>query len=182
MLVESKAFNGLLTGEQSGLVVVRLIKTDAYFFFGVITLYYIKSSAAFDSAHFLSGYNGKCANIHGHRWVIEACAAGNELVGSGEKKGMLMDFGDLKRELRAIADSFDHTLIYEKGTLREKTLAALNEEGFRLTEIPMRPTAENFAEYFFGILKEKGIPVKKVTVFETPDNCAEYEEDNPCSL
>jgi 6-pyruvoyltetrahydropterin/6-carboxytetrahydropterin synthase len=54
-------------------------------------LYYIKSSAAFDSAHFLSGYNGKCANIHGHRWVIEACAAGNELVGSGEKKGMLME-------------------------------------------------------------------------------------------
>ena len=32
LLVESKAFNGLLTGEQSGLVVVRLIKTDAYFF------------------------------------------------------------------------------------------------------------------------------------------------------
>lgn len=145
-------------------------------------MYYIKSRAAFDSAHFLKGYNGKCANIHGHRWVIEAYAAGSELISNGEKKGMLMDFGYLKHELKALADSFDHALIYEKGTLMEKTLGALNEEGFRLIEIPMRPTAENFAEYFFSLLKEKGLPVKKVTVFETPDNCAEYEEDLPCSL
>ena len=145
-------------------------------------MYYIKTRAAFDSAHFLKDYNGKCANIHGHRWGIELTAAGSKLTEHGEKKGMLMDFGDIKRELRALADSFDHAYIYEKGTLMKKTLDALADEGFRLIEIPMRPTAENFAGYFFSILKEKGLPVKKVTVFETPDNCAAYEEDEPCSL
>ena len=38
-------------------------------------MYRLKTSAAFDSAHFLKGYNGKCANIHGHHWVIEAEAS-----------------------------------------------------------------------------------------------------------
>ena len=37
------------------------------------------TSSAFDSAHFLAGYNGKCANIHGHRWVIRVTVCGDEL-------------------------------------------------------------------------------------------------------
>ena len=31
-------------------------------------MYILKTSASFDSAHFLAGYTGKCANLHGHRW------------------------------------------------------------------------------------------------------------------
>ena len=34
-------------------------------------MYILKASSEFDSAHFLSGYSGKCKNIHGHRWKIE---------------------------------------------------------------------------------------------------------------
>lgn len=30
-------------------------------------MYTLVSEANFDSAHFLSEYNGKCKNIHGHR-------------------------------------------------------------------------------------------------------------------
>ena len=139
-------------------------------------MYIIKTSAAFDSAHFLHGYSGKCANIHGHRWVIEACAGSGELIGSGEKRGMVMDFGDLKAAVRAVADSFDHALIYEAGSLREATLEALNEEGFRLIEVPYRPTAENMSQDFFCRLRESGLPVCRVAVYETPENCAVYEE------
>ncbi len=138
-------------------------------------MYSLKTSAAFDSAHFLAGYEGKCANIHGHRWVIEATFGGEELCTSGTKRGMLIDFGDVKREVRAIADSFDHALIYEKGSLKAATLAALREEGFALIEVPFRPTAENFAEHFYTLLHEKDLPVKSVAVYETPENCAVYE-------
>ena len=67
-------------------------------------------------------------------------------------------------------------LIYERGSLRETTLAALNEEDFRLIEVDFRPTAENFAEYFFKLLRNKGLSMKSVTVYETPENCAVYEE------
>ena len=138
-------------------------------------MYLLKTKAAFDSAHFLSGYNGKCSNIHGHRWVIEALVAQEELIESGEKRGMILDFSDLKKAVRAIAESFDHMLIIEAGSLKPTTIAALEDEGFRLREVSFRPTAENFAKYFYGLLKSD-LPVKSVTVFETPDNCAVYEE------
>jgi len=139
-------------------------------------MYRLKTSAAFDSAHFLSGYQGKCANIHGHHWIIEVTVSSDKLQDIGAKRGMLIDFGDLKKEVRALADSFDHALIYECGTLKTKTLEALQEEGFRLIEISCRPTAENFARMFFDNLKDKNLPVECVTVYETPENCAQYDE------
>lgn len=138
-------------------------------------MYKLRVKAAFDSAHFLSGYNGKCANIHGHRWTVEVEIKGEELQHSGEKKGMLIDFGDLKKAVKELADSFDHALIYESGSLRESTLTALAEENFRLIEVPFRPTAENFAKHFYGLLSGQGFEISSVTVYETPDNCAVYE-------
>ena len=127
-------------------------------------MYLIKTSATFDSAHFLKGYNGKCANIHGHTWK------------EGEKRGMVLDFSDLKKAVRALCGRFDHTLIFERGSLRDATLAALADEGFALTQVPFRPTAENFARHFYEELA-RTLPVKSVAVYETPDNCAVYEED-----
>lgn len=140
-------------------------------------MYYLKTSAAFDSAHFLSGYNGKCSNIHGHRWTIEVCIQGRELQPSGNEKGMLVDFGDLKKEVRKLADDFDHTLIYEKGSMKQSTVAALNDENFRLTEVDFRPTAENFAKYFYDILSVQ-FNIADITVYETLDNCAVYRGDD----
>ena len=137
-------------------------------------MYSLKCSAAFDSAHFLSGYDGKCANIHGHRWAIEAVFSGEGLQKDGCCRGMLIDFGDIKSALRSLADSFDHTLIYESGTLRPETVEALAKEGFSLTELPFRPTAANLAEFFYGALMGEGLPVSAVTVYETPDNCATF--------
>lgn len=138
-------------------------------------MYHLKTEAHFDSAHFLAGYKGKCANIHGHCWKLEAEILGSELQQEGEKRGMLMDFGDLKKAVRGLADSFDHTLIYEKGSFKAATLAALMDEGFSLTEVDFRPTAENLAKYFYDQLTAQGLPVSRITVYETPENCAYYE-------
>ena len=104
-------------------------------------MYHLKTTAAFDSAHFLAGYEGKCANIHGHRWVIEVEISGADLQESGTQRDMLLDFGDIKKAVRTLADFYDHALIYEMGSLRDKTLTALQEEGFRLIELPSRPPA-----------------------------------------
>lgn len=138
-------------------------------------MYKLTASAAFDSAHFLSGYNGKCANIHGHHWTVEVTICGDSLQDSGEKRGMLIDFGDLKKAVRDLADSFDHTFIFEKYSLKASTLEALKGENFSLTEVSFRPTAENFAKHFYELLSFQGLPVCSVTVYETPDNCATYE-------
>ena len=123
-------------------------------------MYQLKTEADFDSAHFLSGYTGKCSNIHGHRWHVEIEIESRKLEKNGQGRGMLVDFGDLKKDLRELADSMDHTLIYEENTLRPKTLEALDEEGF----------------HFFRKMEEKGYPVKRAVVYETPNNCAAYRE------
>ena len=114
-------------------------------------MYQLKTVADFDSAHFLSGYQGKCANIHGHRWHVEIEIQAEHLEMQGQMRGMLVDFGDLKRDLKKLADEFDHTLIYE--------------------------TAENFSRYFFDRMCGSGYPVSCATVYETPNNCAIYRRD-----
>lgn len=139
-------------------------------------MYTLISEASFDSAHFLAGYNGKCRNIHGHRWTIKLEILGEKLNSEGHLRGMLIDFGDIKKELKELADYFDHSLIIEKRSMREATLTLLKEDGFRIIEIDFRPTAENFSKYIFDYFKEKGLSVKEVTVYETPNNCATYRE------
>ena len=138
-------------------------------------MYILKTSASFDSAHFLAGYSGKCSNLHGHRWTIEAELKSESLIESGEKRGMVIDFGDIKKAVRSLADRLDHAFIYERGSLKESTVLALKDEGFRLIEVPYRPTAENFAMAFFDELTAEGLPLFRMTVYETPDNCASYE-------
>lgn len=137
-------------------------------------MYTLKTEAAFDSAHFLSGYDGKCSNLHGHRWTVSVEIMSDELVSEGQLCGMVVDFGDLKRDLKMLVDAYDHAFIYEEGSLKDTTIAALYEENFRLISVKFRPTAENFARFFYECLEEKGYAVKCVTVYETPNNCASY--------
>ena len=137
-------------------------------------MYSLKTEVAFDSAHFLTDYYGKCENLHGHRWraVIEISA--EELQTEGTMRDMVLDFGVFKRACRELADSLDHSFLVEEGSLSEATLAALKSEGFELTILPFRTTAENLARYIAGELNGQGLPVSRVEVYETPMNCAVY--------
>lgn len=140
-------------------------------------MYILKTNSCFDSAHFLSGYEGKCANIHGHRWTVEIETGRDNLDNDGNTRGMIVDFSVLKNDLRQITDNMDHCLIIEKGTLKEKTMEVLQDEKFKILEVMFRPTAENFARYFYDKMKEKGYDVVRATVYETPNNCATYYEE-----
>ena len=139
-------------------------------------MYTIQTKASFDSAHFLKGYDGKCSNLHGHRWTVEVELAAEELQSEGQCRGMVMDFSDVKEALRAEAKRLDHSLLMEQDSLKHATLAALEDEGFRILQFPFRPTAENFAKYFFDFMKGKGFSVSRVWVYETPNNRACYAE------
>lgn len=139
-------------------------------------MYILTAKADFDSAHFLLGHEGKCSNIHGHRWTIEAQISADSLIISGPAKGMIVDFSDFKTILRKLADDLDHKFIIETGSMKSTTLEALRSEGFKIVELDFRPTAENFSKYVFDYLGEKGLPVSEVKIYETPDNCATYKQ------
>ena len=138
-------------------------------------MYYLKTEGTFDSAHFLANYDGKCKNLHGHQWRVVAEIQGLNLHENGSKKGMVVDFSDIKKALKQLCDNFDHSLIYESNSMKQATIEALKSENFRIIEVPFRPTAENFAKYFYDELAKSGFSMKKVEVYETPTNCAIYE-------
>lgn len=139
-------------------------------------MYYLETEEHFDAAHFLKGYAGKCSNLHGHRWRVVAQVCADALATDAQTRGMVMDFGDLKKSLKEISEQLDHCLIYEEDSLLPQTVVALKCEGFRLVMLPFRPTAEELAHYIFEQLQAKALPIARVTVYETPTNCAIYEE------
>lgn len=138
-------------------------------------MYYLQAEQSFDAAHFLKGYQGKCKNIHGHRWRVLAVISGSSLQQSGPQREMLRDFGDLKSDLKSLTEPLDHALLVEQGSLRPETRAALEAEEFRMVFLPFRTTAEQFSRYFYEELTKLGYRVHEVQVYETPNNCARYD-------
>ena len=129
-------------------------------------MYVLSTEASFDAAHFLTNYNGKCKNIHGHRWRVVL-----EIKGEAEN-GMVTDFNIIKKDLKELCDYFDHTFIVEKDSLKPELLKMLEDE-FLIRIVDFRTTAENFSKYFYLKLKEK-YDVLSVSVYETPNNMARY--------
>ena len=137
-------------------------------------MYGLKTEACFDSAHFLTDYYGKCENLHGHRWRMVVYLEQETLGQAGTMRDMVIDFGVFKRMVRALANELDHTFLVEEGSLKASTVEALKEEGFLMTVLPFRTTAENLARYICDRLAADGLPVCQVDVYETPNNCAIY--------
>ncbi len=63
----------------------------------------------FCAAHILVGHKGKCANLHGHNYRVEVCVSGEHL----DSLGMLIDFADLKKEVKAVINNLDHKYLNE---------------------------------------------------------------------
>ena len=140
-------------------------------------MYSLKTESSFDASHFRTDYYGKCENLHGHRWRVVAYISQFHLGSEGTTKDMVMDFGVFKKKLRELTDELDHTFLVEEGSLMEKTIECLHEEGFTLSILPFRTTAENLAKYFFDRLAAQGVPVSQIEVYETPLNCAIYTRE-----
>ena len=141
-------------------------------------MYSLSTEHSFDAAHFLAGYNGKCRNIHGHRWRVVVEVQSEKLKEDEQQREMCVDFSELKKDLREEVDNFDHAFIIERQSLKEIILGMLREEGFVVIEVDFRPTAENFAKYFYGQMKKRNYDVAAVHVYETPNNCATYREQS----
>ncbi|MFA9499277.1 6-carboxytetrahydropterin synthase QueD [Mannheimia sp. E30BD] len=86
-------------------------------------MFKIAKEFSFDMAHMLDGHDGKCQNLHGHTYKLQVEVAG-ELFQEGAKRGMLMDYSDLKAIVKThILDSMDHAFIYDLHNERESQVA-----------------------------------------------------------
>ena len=110
---------------------------------------------SFSAAHRLPNYIGKCANWHGHNWVIDLGITGE----IDSETGMVTDFGILKEALQPILDNLDHKCV---------------------NNIIPNPTAENIALYIKDWLgnswsTKDGPKLAFVRVWETDDSYAEVK-------
>jgi 6-pyruvoyltetrahydropterin/6-carboxytetrahydropterin synthase len=121
-----------------------------------------------DAAHRLMGHEGKCKNIHGHRYVVEVTAAAQEL----DKLGRVIDFSVLKRKLGGwLEENWDHKAILQMSDPLVPALLALSQPVYTT---PWPPTGENLAAFLLNLSRVlfafDGIEVVKIRLWETP-NC-----------
>lgn len=122
-------------------------------------MYEVMVQAHFSAAHRLRDYEGKCENLHGHNWKVEAVVGSTRL----NDIGMVIDFKDAKERLNQVIRDLDHTNLNELRYFKE-----------------VNPTSENIARYLYSMLsdliKKEGLKVKRVLVWETDSSCASYFE------
>ncbi len=101
----------------------------------------------FEAAHHLPGYDGKCARVHGHSYMLHVTV--DAPVGDD---GLAMDFVDIKRIVEErVIDRLDHR---------------------DLNEIIEQPSAENIAIWSWNELGE--LPLTEIRVQETPSCWVTY--------
>lgn len=134
-----------------------------------------------DMGHRVPNHKSKCRNLHGHRYKIEVGVDDKKNLNAGASdEGMVIDFGDLKEIMMSEIDAqFDHKcVLYEKDELKHALI--LEQPPVGIVLVQFIPTAENLAQYWYILLKnklqERDIKIKHVTVWETPSSTATYKE------
>ena len=143
-------------------------------------MFTLKSEIQFDMAHYLSGYVGKCKNIHGHRYRLVVKVSSQTLHESGQLRGMVDDFSEVKAVLKEVHDLFVHKLVIEENEEGKRVVEKLNESGkvFEILFVPYRPTDEEMSRHIFNEIKKRGVRVTEVELFETPTNSCIYTEED----
>ncbi len=137
----------------------------------------------FEAAHALHGYDGPCKSIHGHSYKLAVTISGTPLVDKkSPKKGMVMDFGDLKEIIKKnVIDPFDHSLILGKDYPMED-VRNINDAFCNIVWVDYQPTSENilvdFSRRIIPLLP-KGVRLFSLLLRETANSFAEwYGDDN----
>jgi 6-pyruvoyltetrahydropterin/6-carboxytetrahydropterin synthase len=111
----------------------------------------------FAAGHALRGYKGKCENVHGHNYRVQLVVGGEKL----DSAGLLMDFVDLRRMVKGLVERLDHHFLNDLPPFDK-----------------INPSAENIAKYFCDELespvRDRGLQVQAVTVWETDTTSATY--------
>ena len=133
-------------------------------------MYKVTKEIQFCYGHRLMEYEGMCKHPHGHNARVEVEVEAEAL----DHKGMVLDFGEIKKTLKQWVDSqLDHRMILRRDDPFVKWLTANREPYFLMDE---NPTAENLAKLLYRFMKSSGCPVSSVKFWETPTSFATYSE------
>jgi len=119
-------------------------------------MFEVSVEETFAAGHALRNYHGKCENVHGHNYRVQITVEGEQLNATG----LLVDFADLKRLIRAVVARLDHQFLND--------LAPFDA---------INPSAENLARYFYDEVcggLAPGPRIREVKLWETDITSATY--------
>jgi len=130
----------------------------------------------FCAGHRLLNHEGKCANLHGHNYLVEFHVTGTEV----DELGRVVDFAVINKLFKGwIDENWDHGFIlWDQDRNAIDALSQVTPK--RIYELPYNPTAENMALYLMrqigpGLIETiTGYDLKltKVVVWETEKSSA----------
>ncbi|NQT48938.1 MAG: 6-carboxytetrahydropterin synthase QueD [Chloroflexi bacterium] len=120
-------------------------------------MYEVSIRKHFDAAHYLRGYQGKCENIHGHRYEVVVSVRTEQT----DDIGLAYDFGILKKQLAEILGKLDHKCVNDVPPFDEINASAEN-------------IASTICQELQTTFKETNVQVHSVQVFESPDSAVTY--------
>ena len=121
-----------------------------------LRMYEVTIRKDFSAAHVLQEIGGKCEDLHGHNFIVEATIGGRSL----NSEGILVDFRDVKKWLAGILEEFDHRCLHEL-----PSFSGIN------------PSSENIAKLIYERISGKlppGLSMLKVTVWESDNARVSY--------
>ncbi|MDD1666839.1 MAG: 6-carboxytetrahydropterin synthase [Methanomicrobiales archaeon] len=120
----------------------------------------------FDASHRLLHYEGKCRNLHGHRWRVEVWLRGEP----DSETGILVDFNVIKE----VIERFDHQVILN----REDPMVGCLEQFQPVVTTVGDPSSELLAGEIRRLLDAEchltgtGARVTRIRVWESDTCCA----------
>ena len=146
----------------------------------------IRKLFKFENAHIVRGCSTvKCrSSLHGHSYRVELLFESNFL----DNGQMVYDFGLMKQNMKALIESFDHSIALWSGDDKEY-LSAMKQNSARWVELPVSPSAEQFSRVIFVMIDrllqltstingEKEVNLNSVIVHETQTGYAQcFNED-----
>jgi 6-pyruvoyltetrahydropterin/6-carboxytetrahydropterin synthase len=124
-------------------------------------MFEVSVEETFAAGHALRGYRGQCEKVHGHNYRVRMTIEGPEL----DAAGLLIDFVEVKRILRAVIEKLDHQFLNDVAPFDK-----------------LNPSAENMARYFHEELsrhldaaaRSNRVRLAEVKIWETDTATATY--------
>jgi len=146
----------------------------------------IRKLYKFENAHIVRGCTSRrCSrSIHGHSYKVELLFTAPSL----DRGQMVYDFGLTKGMIKDFIDAFDHAITLWSGD-DPNYLADMKKWSERWVELPVNPSAEQFARTFFLLIDrvlqqtdmingESDVALESVIVHETETGYAQADRND----
>jgi 6-pyruvoyltetrahydropterin/6-carboxytetrahydropterin synthase len=121
-------------------------------------MFELEKTFHFEAGHVLTHHDGKCKNPHGHSYVLTVHLQSEQLISSGPKTNMVIDFNDISTLVNSMIDQyFDHKWLND--TLQDDSA-----------------TVEIIAKWIFDFLDPKLPGLCAISLCETADSRVTYRK------